>query len=1288
MAENLGEAQLLITVNAQQALQQLAAFQAQVAQSLGNAGTIRFEGVEQQARAAGQRAGRAVADGVRQSTQGLRFGNLQEALDFSGALNGTLRDLRQYRDAVVALRDTTAATAPEFATLNDVVVACNAAIRNFSTGSDALADALDRVRAREAADQLRAYQQGVREAAAADREWEGALRTIVGAQRDAARASREVEAANRAQLQSFLDLAKGAASATAKGIGGVAKGVTGAVKGAVNLGKGAYDIGAEFGIFEAPRTGPIKEAINQVIERFKFLGEQATTTRGMVLRSIEAIGASGVLSGVAANADTLRAALNGLSVTSRTAEGALSWLANFGQGFANLTSNIPIVGDLAQLAANGEKAAAVTSTLGDFLTQLGVSAGGVALNSIEALVNAVSSIPPEAQAAVLALGGLSLAFKDKPIIEGLTRVTEYLEGLKSQTLSVSQGLQSMLDFASRIETPALPAYQERGLQRLDMQFANAGGSAPGPEAVARITDDITGNVKEIKAEAAAVDAQWERGTRYLEKLNAEMQRLVEQGLELKQIGIGPSGMVPQQTNQLPPGAPATSRPNPNQYSTPVEPSAQEAQRALLEEDLAQIQAQRVQQQERADALHEQSLRRQKRNLEEQTKEIGRGREIGRLNAVAIDGKLPGGGFAPGSPGALGARNKRVKDAVGSALIGGAFPLLFGQGIGAAAGGGVGGAAGGLLGGQFGFGLSLVGTALGTQFDEALKKGQALADALRDPIGQLGALSEAALLSSKQVERSAKSLVESGRTAEAAALVRQDLITQYGSSDRARELGEATDELGRSWTQLSVTLAQVAAGPLSKVAQLFTGLLGGGGGSSDRVGNLSYLEKIIQIRKEFGKEAVRDVTTFQFRQPRQFSPFGAFDQSSNERANKAALDYAKQRGYVTAQEKKAADDVTQAKQAQAALDATSYQLITAQVQGHKRAALELRQQQVEQQLAVDKLSASPEQLAAITRKANTELHQIREELAALPVKGSLGYAAEQAEQLDRALKKAIVGTSEYNTLLQQQINTNTQLREASKTPTQRWAEEISAANRLADIEAEISIERQRREKNLGSAGVQALRIVEEVNRARRAEQAAQANLRTDPFNTSLQNAAREAAKAVELSAEKAKSDLIEGARAARDAVQGLTRSVQDSVSSLQELRNTSGTGLNKFLPAQLVQDRQETLATQLDPLVKEIAKRFNTVLTFSGTLEERNAQKLDLIRADRQETRLTEDITKGNEDLARATNDLNEINKGLLRVNDALATATQNLAEKDWNIYVSVPGAPQYTYAQPREGVYN
>jgi hypothetical protein len=63
-------------------------------------------------------------------------------------------------------------------------------------------------------------------------------------------------------------------------------------------------------------------------------------------------------------------------------------------------------------------------------------------------------------------------------------------------------------------------------------------------------------------------------------------------------------------------------------------------------------------------------------------------------------------------------NGRVGGAISSALIGGGFPLLFGQGPTAAAGGALGGLAGGLLGGGFGFALSIVGTAIGDAVTKA------------------------------------------------------------------------------------------------------------------------------------------------------------------------------------------------------------------------------------------------------------------------------------------------------------------------------------------------------------------------------------------------------------------------------------------------------------------------------------------------------------------------------------------------------------------------------------------
>ena len=99
------------------------------------------------------------------------------------------------------------------------------------------------------------------------------------------------------------------------------------------------------------------------------------------------------------------------------------------------------------------------------------------------------------------------------------------------------------------------------------------------------------------------------------------------------------------------------------------------------------------------------------------------------------------------------REGRLAGAASNALIGGGFPLLFGQGALGAAGGGIGGALGGALGGGFGFGLSIAGTALATRIQETLDFRKAVDD-LNVSIAATGGTS---LFSSKQVAEFAKSL---------------------------------------------------------------------------------------------------------------------------------------------------------------------------------------------------------------------------------------------------------------------------------------------------------------------------------------------------------------------------------------------------------------------------------------------------------------------------------------------------------------------------------------------------
>jgi hypothetical protein len=105
-----------------------------------------------------------------------------------------------------------------------------------------------------------------------------------------------------------------------------------------------------------------------------------------------------------------------------------------------------------------------------------------------------------------------------------------------------------------------------------------------------------------------------------------------------------------------------------------------------------------------------------RELSQAIDRVGLALDVASNKARKFGPALPP-GFTEAGPkkaGTTGGRggSSNVGGAVSSALIGGGFPLLFGQGPAAAAGGALGGVAGGLLGGGFGFALSIVGTALG------------------------------------------------------------------------------------------------------------------------------------------------------------------------------------------------------------------------------------------------------------------------------------------------------------------------------------------------------------------------------------------------------------------------------------------------------------------------------------------------------------------------------------------------------------------------------------------------
>lgn len=166
---------------------------------------------------------------------------------------------------------------------------------------------------------------------------------------------------------------------------------------------------------------------------------------------------------------------------------------------------------------------------------------------------------------------------------------------------------------------------------------------------------------------------------------------------------------------------------------------------------------------------------------------------------------------PGSPAARAAASRRGREATSNAIIGGAFPLLFGQGAGAAIGGGLGGAAGGLLGGQFGFGLSLVGTALGQVFDTAARSAADFTKELKETGDATGALEQALGGLDKGTRTSIQNLARSGQQAAAAKESFNALAQEIGveQAEALKRAGEATTEWGKNFqTWLTKTYANI------------------------------------------------------------------------------------------------------------------------------------------------------------------------------------------------------------------------------------------------------------------------------------------------------------------------------------------------------------------------------------------------------------------------------------------------------------------------------------------------
>lgn len=153
------------------------------------------------------------------------------------------------------------------------------------------------------------------------------------------------------------------------------------------------------------------------------------------------------------------------------------------------------------------------------------------------------------------------------------------------------------------------------------------------------------------------------------------------------------------------------------------------------------------------------------------------------------------------------RDQRLRSATSSALIGGAFPLLFGQGIGASFGGAAGGFGGGMIGGEFGFGLSLVGTQLGSIFDQLVGKAGNLANSLNTTQDALSGLEEAGFKVSDATKSVIASYEEAGLLSDAYSLAISEVNRVLGPDgvDKLQAYKTETEKLQSEFEKVSGAL---------------------------------------------------------------------------------------------------------------------------------------------------------------------------------------------------------------------------------------------------------------------------------------------------------------------------------------------------------------------------------------------------------------------------------------------------------------------------------------------------
>ena len=164
------------------------------------------------------------------------------------------------------------------------------------------------------------------------------------------------------------------------------------------------------------------------------------------------------------------------------------------------------------------------------------------------------------------------------------------------------------------------------------------------------------------------------------------------------------------------------------------------------------------------------------------------------------------------------KQQQLQGATANALIGGAFPLLFGQGAGAAVGGAAGGFGGGMMGGQFGFALSLVGTNVGAAVDAFVKGsadlGKAMNKATMDTSALVAALGMVGTIDERRINQIQQ--LEGKQAAFNAAMEEMKRVVGDEGAAALQRFGESTKKLQDAWSKFMTRLMAGVAIILEKL----------------------------------------------------------------------------------------------------------------------------------------------------------------------------------------------------------------------------------------------------------------------------------------------------------------------------------------------------------------------------------------------------------------------------------------------------------------------------------------